>query len=196
MKKVALCIAIIALVASWVLASCGDDDDGGGGLTLSCDATPCGGDVVGTWTFQEVMSCGTSNPDPDCPDSTMEASNNDLSGTVTFSEDGTYSENMTTSMDFTITMPLDCLEGLTDCSLLEQNMPGDATCTSVTDACECSGHMDDTSTDTGTWTTDANILILTSDDPEPGEEPGELSYCVSGNEVIVFDDMMAAKLTK
>ncbi len=198
MKKATLCIAGIALISGWVLAGCGDDDNGEGGVTLSCEVTPCGGDVVGAWTFQDAMVCGDlGESDPDCPDMTMQVNNMNMTGTITINSDGTYSLDMSMSMDLTITNPLDCLGGLTDCSLLEDNESlDDATCISVTDACECSGIMTNADAETGTWTTDANILTMTSDDPEPGDEPTELSYCLSGDEAVMFDDERAVKLTR
>jgi hypothetical protein len=189
-------------------------DLGGGGLSGaagsaggegSCtNVTPCGGDVVGTWTV--VSSCLTvsggvdlSNYGLGCVSAPVMGSLR-VSGSWTANADGTYSDNTTTQGNVQIDFGCDCRGGAGTCTTCPRfgallTSPGYAavTCADATgsdaEICECGPGCTCTATidqaggigvapmypsATGTYTTSGTVLTMTA-----GEQ--EYSYCVSGD---------------
>lgn len=91
----------------------------GGGAPLPCpepvpDATPCGGDVVGTWNVAmcplaisgelDMMGFGLG-----CPSATVTSGSLQVTGTMTFNMDGTYADATTTTGEQVVELPETCL---------------------------------------------------------------------------------------
>jgi hypothetical protein len=144
---------------------------------VDCSFTACGGSLVGKWTIN--AGC-VDDPDSDtldgCPTATIDAST-DLSGSVDFGADGTFSVDLTQSGSISAKIPTSCLNGSTCDSFASSNK---ATCTTDSAGCDCTGMIDTKhSSDGGTYTSSGNSFATTSTgDSSPGT-PNE--YCVSGN---------------
>lgn len=147
--------------------------DGGG----SCPAlAPCGGNVVGTWTVQSGCVV-TIPPVPSCPQATQRETMQ-VSGTVTFRADGTYSVSTVLGLTRTVGLPASCLGG-TDCaglqsSLASQSGVRSATCTAAAPSgCTCTEvFAPQPNNDTGTYATVGTSITSPSGPAEP--------YCVQG----------------
>lgn len=90
---------------------------GGVGVGKACDTgfQACGGDLTGTWTFQTACSAVLDPGLPDggvilpCKDPGRYESGLDVSGSVTFNADGTYTINRTSIASTKLTIPQSCL---------------------------------------------------------------------------------------
>jgi hypothetical protein len=162
---------------------------GGDAGEPTCSATlPCGGDLVGTWTAKAL--CGESLTDSMCPSATGSATGS-VSGTITFKSDLTYSEDLTFTLSAALTVPSSCLQGVTDCSMLDEPLPvnggtGTAmlTCTgSPSKSCACTAKGDALVSTMGAYSTSENEVTLGSDSPA--------GYCVEGDELLLGVDGMA-----
>jgi hypothetical protein len=156
----------VPLLSSALLAAtgCGGDDG------FSCGTAACGGDPVGTWTIQDVCFNADLEPPDECPDATISA-DFDLSGSITFADDETYTGSSQSTISLEFVIPGSCLPGLTSCDQLEDE---DTTCTGTPDTeCSCSSTSEESSDDSGTWTTNGNQINLDGD--------GDGDYCVDGN---------------
>jgi hypothetical protein len=165
----------------------------------SCtEVTPCGGDVVGTWTAAPCSLMLTGNADLsgfgiDCTSAPVTGSLQ-VTGTWTASSDGTYTDNTTTSGDAQLELPPTCLRvsgTTTTCDKLGSSLQAlgytSLTCTdnSASGGCTCpatiqqSGGLALVSIDaapSGTYTTANNKLVTTGFGINT-----EYSYCVSAN---------------
>jgi hypothetical protein len=172
-------------LAVMILSGCG----GSGG---TCGNTaPCGGDIVGTWTI--TSSCVSADAsmissmiDTGCPGTTVSGVHVNIAGTVTYKADLTYTASSTLSGSESVTLPASCLmsQGVTaTCAQLTQALAGNAAFKSAnctgSSSCTCTVVlMDDTSTQTGTYTTTpAGLLTETA----AGGTPDQSDYCVKGN---------------
>ena len=176
---------------------------GSAGSTGECPGmTPCGGDVVGTWTVTSSCLNVTGELDmslavgPACPSGPITGSLQ-VTGTWTANPNGTYMDNTTTSGDEQLTLASACLvisSTQTDCggaaSLLKSVLGySDLNCPSAAGGgCNCSG----TAKQTGT-------IGLLSPGPADKRQLHDLgqrahnfgrlgrhvkySYCVSGNKL-------------
>jgi hypothetical protein len=158
-----------------------------GGQCGELGATDCGGDLVGTWEF--MVSCltlpedflsgdGGEDPFAECGGATLSAAL-DLTGTITFDEDGSYSSSTMQTSDITISVPKECLMGQ-PCSELgdEENPAAEAG-----DNCELQMSSSESSEDTGTYELEGNTLITINDEDMIEDEPSE--YCVRGDTLLV-----------
>lgn len=157
------------------------------------DIDPCGGDIVGSWTFEDT--CGHSDiPSPfDCETQTFEASVDDLSGTVVFVDDGTFSQMVMNTGTLSVELdPMECF-GF-NCAAWEVQLQGQDpawTCEFTDPDCACELiTMTETDT-TGTWENDGNGLILTVDDTAQ-----ELEYCVDGNRLDLIQPVDGVTVTE
>jgi hypothetical protein len=146
--------------------------------------TPCGGDVVGTWTSSAV--CGaTAQLMMACPGASTSFMPT-ASATYTFNADGSFSLSLTADESGTQTLPASCLSGIQSCALLEMTSTTQGLTTSTTgctgnpsQSCTCTFTAKGTLTDTGTYTTAGTGLTM-KDSSGPSSP---LGYCVTGNQL-------------
>jgi hypothetical protein len=110
-------------------AAGGGDGSGGG----SCSAfEACGGDVVGTWNVKDVCYEGflklfdAELEEPEC-DGTFRSVDAQVSGTYTFSKDGTLSQDLTLQVDIDTLWSKSCLSAIAGGASVDI----DATCKSL-----------------------------------------------------------------
>jgi hypothetical protein len=178
--------------AGAVAASCGGDSTsrtGGEVDELACpnvspsEGSPCGGDLVGTWTASAcsltvsgVVDLRNLGLSPDCTSPPVTGSLR-VTGTVTFHEDMTYSDETTTSGESTFELVPECTQMAATCEVLQTPLLslGFASLTCVTNAvngCTCTGTILQTGglalvvydpSTSGTYTTGGDDVTLTSD---------------------------------
>ena len=150
----------------------------GGGDGVSCGTfAACGGDLVGTWTLEATCGADDLAPPEICPTATV-TSNVTQSGTVSFGADNVYTENITSSGSGTVTFPASCLSEfqITSCDQLSSAEDG-VTCTgNPSSSCACNVTIDETSNNTGTYTTSGNTVTTTT-----GDGTTVIEYCVDGS---------------
>jgi hypothetical protein len=154
-----------------------------GMVSSDCSFTSCGGDVVGTWQVTGLCASAEMALGDACPDA-MASLDLTLTGTATFSADGTSASNFTSGGSLSYTLPAACLGGATSCDALSK--PADAD----TGATVCSGdasvsctcvetQLDKTEMKTGTWTKSGNTLSTTDD---ADASMSTIDFCVNGSE--------------
>jgi hypothetical protein len=163
-----------------------------GAVTSDCSFGACGGDLTGTWEVTGICAQAENAFEEVCASATIDADLN-LTGSITFNDDGTYESNFTSSATLSYTLPPDCLSMITggqlpaDCTALEEEPdpqdPSDmgTTCTGdpATDGCTCTNQeAPETSTETGTWATDGTTVTMT----EEGGDADSTEFCVDGDE--------------
>jgi hypothetical protein len=173
-------------------AGCGGNNNNGPACTTT--NTPCGGDIVGTWSYQEV--CGVSNTfmDSACPTAVYDLTPT-ASGSYVFNADMTFSLNLTTGETGTITFPASCV-GKSACSSLDQTisqggMTATLSCTGGTgQACTCTGSETEAFNETGTYKIEGTNVVMT--DSKGGV--GASAFCVQGSQLTVFatDDSVSS----
>ena len=164
---------------------------------MSCSSvTPCGGDVVGTWTVASSCLKVTGQADMSvvglgCTSAPVTGSLL-VTGTWIANANGTYSDNTTTSGTEQITLPASCLQlsgTTTTCERIFGVLQGlgydSVSCTSAASGgCTCpaivkqTGGLGVLSSDpltSGNYKTSGNVV--TTDDGR------QYSYCVSGNKM-------------
>lgn len=183
---------VLTLLMSASFLSCGDDDDAG-----SCAAfTPCGGDVVGTWSIQNMcLTGGAADLIEGCPAATLSLDGIKGSGTITFNPNMTTTENITISGAMTLTVPTSCFMGAT-CAQIDAGFrtallndpetPFSAVSCSGSGPCSCRMTFKDTpaTTEMDTYMISGNKII--DGDGEAQE------YCVSGKTMNVRSTMPMA----
>jgi len=174
-----------------LIAACGGSSSSGstnGGNSTGCGVAPCGGDVVGKWTY--LSDC---SPNPDqflagtCPALyTYEHAGVTVTGTTEYRTDGTYSESTTRSGTSHLTYPAACLTsgaGTVTCDQIAQAYSfGGSTYSCVAPAaggCMCTVELvGQTTSSAGTYSTNGSVLTK----QETGSStPAQLDYCVQGN---------------
>jgi len=165
-----------------------------GGANIDCAAVkaPCGGSLVGNWTFAAVCvsdGSGAAQPIDKCPTGTVTKIVK-AQGTATFNADLTYAVNFTLETDATFTAPASCIaasgQSPTSCedvaNYLTKNT-GTPTCTgSLTTSCTCSianAAAPKVTNEAGTYVTAGNTFTTTKTGDASGGSPN--SYCVDGN---------------
>jgi hypothetical protein len=140
------------------------------------DFTACGGDVVGKWAFS--AACATLAPGSDpfngqCPTATMTLTV-DMSGTVEFVADGTYSVNNTVNASMKADIPKSCLPPGATCEAMADGKP----VTDTGSSCVLTETQpEETNAESGTYTASGSTLTLTDE----GGTPEAAEYCVTGN---------------
>jgi hypothetical protein len=170
---------------------------GGGQVGAPCsNATPCGGDLVGTWTV--TSSCLTMSGEVDlsmlglgCASAPVTGSLQ-VSGTWTAKSDGTYRDNTTTSGAGVLTLPASCLYisgTLVNCGGMDSILPAigydSVTCAAAAGGgCTCSvavqhtgsmGLLAGDGSTSGNFGTSGNVVTLA--------DGARYSYCVSANQM-------------
>lgn len=194
--------------------SCGGDGgpDGGAGddgAVAACGKVqPCGGDVVGEWTFTEVCQSLENEAavaakfaeratDSWCPGQTLVGQDPAVSGTYAFEADGNYTLMLVVGGTIDINLPASCLAGLTcddtTAGLQSQIDNGSypmphvigIACSGVS-SCVCRATIDAPRAEYGTYAISGSVLNLT---PTGGTTRNQ-SYCVSGKTLHVLDTSM------
>lgn len=168
-----------------LLAACG----GSGNSTGSGSCTwhgACGGDNVGSWKLQSACMLGTPAPPPSCPAQTAQHSGQ-ISGTLDYAADFSYTANLTLKGTETVHTPASCLAGVTDCASLEAYYANNAGVTSATctgkpaSGCTCTIVTQGSDSETGTWSSSGGTITL-------GFPWGNTTqdYCVHGNTLTLY----------
>jgi len=175
-----LALALLgALVAALLPAGCGSS----GGVSCPATLTPCGGNIVGTWTYE--TACGVSAlATMSCPGATTNITPG-ASGTFTFNADGTFTQVLNVSEAGSATLPASCLTSAPSCAALDSTSSSSGLsivvsgCTgNIAQSCTCSFSETGTLTVTGKYTTAGNNVTMIS----AGSATGTASpYCVSGS---------------
>ena len=156
---------------------------------ITCeDFTPCGGDAVGTWTFDDFCIGELENPFAElCPTSTFDASTVGLSGSLVVDAAGTYTIEATNVGSIVLGAPNSCLEGFQlDCASLQDTLRepddegevSDWSCEDDGTVCNCSLSQTGSSSETGSWTVAGNQITVVDD--EDGSETVN-DFCVQGS---------------
>jgi len=184
--------------------------DGGvqqvGGQCAPDDFDACGGDLVGTWEYtaacitlppDALSGSSDQNPFAMCTDPPQFSATVDLAGSTTFDADGTYTleQNVTISSDLLV--PASCVDTLT-MGMLDTAMACDQILSGTIDADgNCVGAAGDPSTSmntgSGTWSAEGGKLTIEDTSPPDGgvadagppSTPDDVSYCVTGDTVVV-----------
>jgi len=179
-----LLLLICTLAATGLLGSgCGSSNHHA--PPPSClQAAPCGGDVVGSWSFLGgCQNLAESNKETQlsCPGAAIQGLSRAFSGQLTFNADSTYSaSNWRQVIHASETVPLSCA-GVTSCALLNTNTT-DTTGTisiSCTGSATCSCQVaatNNVASDAGTFTTYGTSLTMAG-----LETSGSFEYCVQGD---------------
>jgi hypothetical protein len=158
---------------------------------FDCAFEACeGGSIVGTWNIQGacVDTEGFENPfEATCPEATVDIAS-DLSGSVTFNQDGTFSSSITNGGTFNFSLPASCsLQLAQDMDIPCQDAFGSdaddddmVTCTGTTaEGCDCTQISEgETNTGAGTYTVNGSSFTTVEED-EGDEGGGEL--CITGD---------------
>jgi hypothetical protein len=173
--------------------------------TLACGAVqPCGGDVVGDWTFVEECDSPADLASiqanfADSVDSTwcavakLVGIEPQASGSLQFDAAGDYSLDLTFGGYFDINYPATCLVGF-NCDDLTTELQSEidagvfiiATASSIscsgTTSCRCRAGVSATQSQTGTYSVSGNVVTF---DATTGAVL-EKSFCVAGNTLHVL----------
>ena len=160
------------------------------------DVAACGGELTGSWkilNFCFDQPSAPSNLLDVCPTATLNVSNTVVTGNITYKADKTFSQATMLTATLTLTIPGSCLQGqnAVTCSQLESSSNQDATgskvaCISTADAgCQCSSGLQESSTDSGTYTVDNTRLTMVNQDGATDEE----DFCVKGSNLYMLAPM-------
>jgi len=145
--------------------------------------TPCGGDLVGTWTTTDAcmtLPTGAQGADPYavCTAKPKYELELEVRGTITFRADGTFQSAQTITASSETVLSNDCISkignGQLTCDLLDGK----------TDGSSCvieQGPNTETGETEGTFRMQGSQLTLLTADAADGEDVTE--YCVRGNVV-------------
>jgi hypothetical protein len=164
---------------------------GGGGPASCSTITPCGGNLIGTWTVSSA--CVTNlTANLDCPLATYDGSGLITSGAITFNADMTYSSSIEAFGSVNVMLPAECLQG-ESCDQVQQVfasnlMSTGATCTG-TSSCSCTIPipMMTMATETGTYVTQMGTYMTNPAHSQPDSGP----YCASGTALKLSMDFLA-----
>ena len=172
-----------------LVASCNGDSASGGlfdaaaadlvGAGLAaCGAKvdPCGGDVVGSWSF--VALCGTGALVPGCPDAAYDLATAGIA--VDFHDNGTYAISAAGGDDYQVFPPW-CFGGDGGIGLSSAQLSSMATpCTADSSGtCRCNiGPFLPIAGSTGTYSVKDTTLTTV---PSGGNGPSAFGFCVSGD---------------
>lgn len=197
----------------------GDGGSGGGSMEVPCpmpvpDATPCGGDVTGTWAVASCPLTITGELDLSdfglgCHTGTVTSGSLQVTGTWTADGQGMYTDNTRTTGEQVVELPEECLmvSGfVTDCARLggEGGTVTDALkyatleCVNnpTTMGCTCTGTFDKSGglafinqatqpLTSGTYTTSDNKLVTAAEQATAGQANTEYSYCVMESTMVL-----------
>ena len=175
-----------SVVAAWVIAAgaLGAPACGSNGSDRCGEVQPCGGDVVGTWTWSRACPSAaayTAQANGSCRGSVVNSISQDVGGTLTFNADLTFHfENATNTLATNNSFPIDC-QAVATCAALDRHEANttqsiDTTCTGTT-TCTCDSRVSTFGqTVTGTYSTAGTALTMVL-----GTVATTGGYCVEGN---------------
>lgn len=161
-----------------------------------CAITPCGGDVVGTWSLGSLCGFGALEqlPVAGCT-GTSDTTDLQVSGTVTYDATGAYSSVLTLHGPIHFAFPDSCIgdgssasceqltQSIAPLTQGEESVYESFTC-SGGDTCECVGQLRSTTlSDTGTYVVSESGLMMTDN----SGETVSAKYCVTGSTLVVQD---------
>jgi hypothetical protein len=137
-----------------------------------------------------------------CATATLAVTKFDVSGSVQYSANGSFSGIENISFGLQMTLPSVCFEAGRTCADLndtyKQMMATDPTfssvmCSMATAACVCLFESDQRIEQAGTWTSSGTTLSSTATNGQQSDDP----YCVTGNELhlITLDTSTAGSST-
>jgi len=175
-----------ALMCAAAAGGCGPGSGTGSAPPSCLQVQPCGGNVVGTWSFlgacrtPAVLQNFNDSLQASCPGASISALDIDISGTITYNPDLTYAANVTETIRATEIFPLSCL-GFASCAdVVSSNAGSTVSCTGTT-TCTCRVTGGPPMIETGTYTTAGTDLTMagpTSTDTD--------AYCVQNNELHII----------
>jgi hypothetical protein len=184
----------VGLAIGVTFLGCSSSSSGSGS---SCtDSASCGGNLVGTWNITQACTGNTSvgqSNNTFCPSETVVLGTPQVSGSITFNSDMSYSLALTEMISETVTVPASCLtvNGLTlTCDQIAQvfnsvTQSGDAgtsptTCAAAGGGCNCALSSATVNyQEGGSYTTSGSNYTTTPTTGNGG--PGGGTYCVSGS---------------
>jgi hypothetical protein len=158
----------------------------GGAGTTQCGGPPCGGNLLGTWSY--LNSCAGTTVSTDCAGEMLDASGIHRAGTLTFNGNGTYSTTETDTGTFVFDVTSSCISGATCASLqMVYQGPGfvappnptfsSASCITTATGCRCYlGALGTPGTFTGTYVVSGTSVALTSSTGDVNAN----TFCVTG----------------
>ncbi len=140
--------------------------------------TPCGGELVGTWSYTGIECFDPPDMSEAFPGCTgLEVVfDGSLEGAITFMADGNYVDVQSTNMAFGVHVPLTCLPEGTTCQAIA-GVDGTQTDTH----CIISHTEEETETELGTYVVDGNTATLSESDGSA--DVGH--FCVDGDSLRV-----------
>lgn len=198
-------VSVAAVVVAVASSGCGSDGGGKdvnvGGPTGCGQVAPCGGDLTGTWML--TTACITADglretvSASGCPGISVEVSELNTIGKVTFSADGTYStDGLSAQTLATVSLPVACAIG-GSCQAEEESLQSDETVESGTcsgtSTCVCTAREVQTDSGaTGTFSISGTTVTL-----DGGGLLGEGgSYCVEGTHLHLISPTAGGKVGK
>lgn len=175
-----------------LLLSCSDERQ----ARVTCtEFAACGGDVVGTWSFQGF--CGEERLTlPTCTTPvTYDPSGLQVTGDETYSADRMLAAHLSVTGAMTMHFPRECLTldgaafgcAALDMTFMSMMDPTHAVqsvrCSDEAGGCLCRAEMKTTLDLTGTYALDGNALVVTASDPDA--TPVRNDYCVSGDTLTI-----------
>lgn len=143
-----------------------------------CGLDECGGDPIGVWTASD--SCVTPPASGSCPEAEVTVDLELTNATLTIVDDGTYTSSQEGAMTFHEIFPAACV-GKAACpdfgASLPPPPPGRTCVDGAEGGCECDGSLPATTSESGTWEVDGEMLLLEPD----GGEVAEWEFCVEGD---------------
>jgi len=189
---------VLACALVLMMESCGSSGSGSAAGAARCPSdTACGGNFVpGTYTVASTcVNYEVPTWSPSCPNGTITVTGAEVTGTYTFSSDGTYVESSAVVEHWNSFFPADCKTSsgasLT-CAQYEQQILESPSSTAAT--VRCAGFPDCTCaivskpapvTDSGTYTISGDQVFMNSS--VKGFVIGT-TFCISGNELAMRSD--------
>jgi hypothetical protein len=194
-RVVRMSAVLAALTGAVAAGGCGPSNGSGSAPPSCLQVQPCGGDVVGTWSFlgacrtPAVLQNFNDNLQASCPGASITALDIDISGTVTYNADLTYAANVTETIRATEIFPLSCL-GFASCAdVVSSNTESTVSCTGTT-TCTCRVAGAPPMIETGTYTTAGTDLTMAGPTSTSTD-----AYCVQNNQLhIISVDATSAAL--
>jgi hypothetical protein len=172
------------LALAVLVGGCGPSSGSNNNGPPGClQAQPCGGDVVGTWTFLGACTSPTffsetnSQLQATCPGASVTAFDLGFSGTVTYNADLTYSANASETIDVTEMIPLSCL-GFATCAAVVSDSPDSTLSCTGTTVCACHIRGSSPGIETGTYTVSGTNLTMVGPDHTSTD-----AYCVRNGQL-------------